>query len=66
MFLQEIQDNDGVTLGTATVDANVTLTTLISAIHAAGSTAKYDFTEVIPLNGTTGGEGGGNIRNAHL
>ena len=65
MFLQEIQDNSGPT-DDGTVTANLTLSTLISAIHAAGSAAKYDFTEVISVNDQDGGEPGGNIRPAYL
>lgn len=65
MFMQEIQDSSGET-DDGTVDANLTLSTLITAIHAAGSTAKYDFTEVISANDQDGGENGGNIRPAYL
>ncbi|KAJ3546268.1 hypothetical protein NM688_g5532 [Phlebia brevispora] len=65
MFMQEIQDNSGPT-DDGTVDASLTLKTLISAIHAAGSTAKYNFTEVISANDQDGGQLGGNIRPAYL
>ena len=65
VFLQEIQDNSGPT-DDGTVAADVTLSTLISNIQAAGSTAQYSFTEVVSQNDQDGGEGGGNIRPAYL
>ena len=65
VFLQEIQDSSGAT-DDGTVDANLTLSTLISAIEAAGGATTYDFTEVISVNDQDGGEGGGNIRPAYM
>ncbi|EKM51889.1 uncharacterized protein PHACADRAFT_177296 [Phanerochaete carnosa HHB-10118-sp] len=64
MLMQEIQDNSGET-DDGTVDANVTLNNLSAAI-ASQSNVKYNFTEVIPINGQDGGEHGGNIRPAYL
>lgn len=64
MFLQEIQDNSGET-NDGTVDANVTLSTLVAAISGQ-STVAYNFTEVISINGQDGGVPGGNIRPAYL
>ena len=64
MFLQEIQDNSGET-DDGTVDANVTLSTLASAI-ASQSAITYNFTEVISVDGQDGGVPGGNIRPAYL
>lgn len=66
MFLQEIQDNNGAT-NNGVVDANVTLATLVAAIaSASGSNFTYAFTDIPPVDGTNGGEPGGNIRNAYL
>ena len=58
--IEEIQDNNGAT-NDGTVDANVTLQTLIDAIKAAGGPA-YEYRQINPVNGTNGGEPGGNIR----
>lgn len=64
MFLQEIQDNSGET-DDGTVDANVTLSTLTTAIaNISGLT--YNWTEVISENNQDGGVPGGNIRPAYL
>ena len=65
MFLQEIEDSSGVTPDGA-VNATTTLTTLLNSIKASGGRAKYNFTEVISVNGQDGGIGGGNIRPAYL
>ncbi|KIM43160.1 hypothetical protein M413DRAFT_443970 [Hebeloma cylindrosporum] len=64
MFIQEIQDNSG-TKNDGTVDANVTLTTLINAI-AAVSNVTYQYASVNPVDGQDGGVPGGNIRTAYL
>ncbi|KAK7681573.1 hypothetical protein QCA50_015306 [Cerrena zonata] len=66
MFVQEIQDNSGVT-DDGVVDANVTLTNLSNAIaKAANSSTPYSFIEVVPVNDQDGGQPGGNIRQAYL
>lgn len=62
--LQEIQDNSG-ELNDGVVDASETLQVLRSAIAAAGGPV-YAFIDVAPLDGTSGGVPGGNIRNAFL
>lgn len=64
MFLQEIQDNSGPT-DDGVVDANVTLTTLAQSIQENGG-ARYEFAEVVSVDGQDGGEPGGNIRPAYL
>ncbi|KAF9016882.1 DNase I-like protein [Hymenopellis radicata] len=64
MFLQEIQDNSGPT-DDGTVDANITLSTLVAAI-ASVSELTYDFIEIAPQDGQDGGQPGGNIRVAYL
>lgn len=58
--LQEIQDNNGAT-NDGTVDASLTYQRLIDAIVAAGG-PEYRFLNVDPLDGTSGGQPGGNIR----
>jgi predicted extracellular nuclease len=65
LFLQEIQDNNGAT-DNGVVDANVTLTQLVDAISAAGSSVDYEYVDIDPVNDQEGGEPGGNIRNAYL
>ncbi len=62
--LQEIQDSSG-SLNDGTTDAAVTLQLLVDAIAAAGGPA-YAFAEAVPADGTSGGQGGANIRNAFL
>jgi predicted extracellular nuclease len=62
--LQEIQDNDGTT-DEGIVDADETLQALVDAIAAAGG-PDYDWFNVDPVDGTSGGVPGGNIRNAFL
>lgn len=65
LFLQEIQDNNGAT-NNGVVSANVTLSMLVDAIGAAGSSVNYTYVEIPPVNNEEGGEPGGNIRNAYL
>src|SRR6266511_3332865 len=62
--LEEIQDNSGA-VDDGTVAANVTLDKLVAAISAAGGPV-YRYREIDPLNDTTGGQPGGNIRVAFL
>jgi predicted extracellular nuclease len=62
--LQEIQDNNGAT-NNGVVSADVTLQTLVDAIVAAGGPT-YSFAYISPVDGSSGGEPGGNIRNAFL
>ncbi len=62
--LEEIQDNSGAA-DDGTVAANLTLDKLVAAISAAGGPA-YRYREIAPLNDTTGGQPGGNIRVAFL
>ncbi len=64
LFLQEIQDNSG-PVNDGVVDANLTLSTLASAIaNASGLT--YKFIDINPEDGKDGGQPGGNIRQAYL
>ncbi|NEU79412.1 SdiA-regulated domain-containing protein [Nostoc sp. UIC 10630] len=58
--LEEIQDNNGAT-NNGVVDASTTFQTLINAIIAAGGPT-YQYRQIDPVNGTNGGEPGGNIR----
>ncbi len=62
--LQEVQDNSG-PANDGTVDADQTLQALINAIVAAGGPT-YQFSEVAPLDDSTGGQPVGNIRVAFL
>jgi predicted extracellular nuclease len=62
--LQEIQDNNG-TINDGTTDATLTLKALVDAIAAAGGPDYASF-DVAPVDGTSGGVPGGNIRNAFL
>ena len=63
--LQEIQDADGAGNG-ADLSGVATAQGLIDAIAAIGG-GRYGYVEVAPsAPGTTGGEGGGNIRNGYL
>jgi predicted extracellular nuclease len=62
--LEEIQDNSGAA-DDGTVAANVTLGKLVQAISAAGG-PKYQYREIDPINDTTGGQPGGNIRVAFM
>ncbi len=58
--VEEVQDNNGAT-NDGTVDATVTINTLISAIQTAGGPT-YQFRQINPVNNQDGGEPGGNIR----
>ncbi len=60
--LQEIQDNNG-ELDDGTVDASQTLQALADAVWQAGG-PMYSFVDVAPIDNTSGGVPGGNIRNA--
>ena len=62
--LQEIQDNSG-EVDDQVVEADETLQALVDAIAAAGG-PDYEFFNVDPVDGTSGGVPGGNIRNAFL
>ncbi|CAH2394162.1 endonuclease/exonuclease/phosphatase family protein [Mesorhizobium ventifaucium] len=62
--LQEMQDNDGGQYGEV-VAADQTLKLLIDAIVAAGGPA-YQPLSIDPLDDTSGGQPGGNIRVAYL
>jgi uncharacterized protein len=65
--VEEIQDNDGVAGGTASVvtDASVTWNQLIAAIAAAGGPT-YSFRQIDPVDDQDGGAPGGNIRQGFL
>jgi len=60
--LQEIQDDSG-ELDDGITDATETLQALSDAVAAAGGPV-YEFVDVAPEDGTSGGVPGGNIRNA--
>ena len=62
--LEEVQDNNGAT-DNGVVDASTTLSTLISAITAAGGPT-YQYRQINPVNNQDGGEPGGNIRQVFL
>jgi predicted extracellular nuclease len=64
LFIQEIEDNSGAT-NDGTVDADVTLAALVSAIESA-SGVRYNFTQINPVDGEDGGVPGGNIRTVFL
>ncbi|XPT01441.1 hypothetical protein M3J09_010576 [Ascochyta lentis] len=64
VFIQEVQDDNGVT-NDAVVSANLTLSTLTKAISAAGG-PNYTFVDIAPVDGKDGGAPGGNIRVAYL
>ncbi|KAF8176985.1 Endonuclease/exonuclease/phosphatase [Pholiota molesta] len=64
MFLQEVQDNSG-PIDDGIVDANITLSTLVSAI-AQISNITYQFTSINPVDNQDGGQPGGNIRTVFL
>ncbi|MDR7304098.1 endonuclease/exonuclease/phosphatase family protein [Haloactinomyces albus] len=57
--LQEVQDNNGAENGPS--DADRTWSRLIDAIGDAGGPT-YDYRQIDPVNGESGGEPGGNIR----
>jgi len=60
MSIEELQDNDGCT-DDGVVDAKTTISTLQSAITAAGGPT-YSYVEIDPVNDQDGGQPGGNIR----
>jgi predicted extracellular nuclease len=62
--LQEILDNSG-TDDDGTTAADITLQRLVDAIMNAGGFS-YDYFDVAPVDGSSGGIPGGNIRNAFL
>ncbi|MEL7313162.1 MAG: lamin tail domain-containing protein, partial [Pseudomonadota bacterium] len=62
--LQEIQDSSGPT-DDGVVDAIATLRRLVVEIRKAGG-GNYRFSEIAPVDGTNGGQPGGNIRVAYL
>lgn len=63
--VQEIQDADGAGSG-SNLSGTVTAQGLIDAIYAE-SGMRYAYVEIAPTSpGSTGGEGGGNIRNGYL
>ena len=64
LFLQEVQDNDGI-LNVGVVEGSETLNALSSAIFAI-SGVQYNYTEISPVNNQDGGVPGGNIRVAYL
>ncbi|KAH0035751.1 DNase I-like protein, partial [Aureobasidium melanogenum] len=64
VFVQEIQDDNGET-NDAVVSANLTLSTLTSAISSIGG-PQYEFAEIDPVDDKNGGAPGGNIRTAYL
>jgi predicted extracellular nuclease len=64
MFIQEIQDDSGPT-DDGVVDANTTLTTLVTAIKSI-SNVTYAFVDIDPVNDLDGGQPGGNIRQAYI
>ncbi|KAI8941787.1 hypothetical protein NX059_002988 [Plenodomus lindquistii] len=64
IFVQEVQDDNGVT-NDAVVSANLTLSTLTAAIASAGG-PNYAFTDIVPVDDRDGGAPGGNIRTAYL
>ena len=65
--IEEIQDNDGVTGGTASpvTDASVTWNLLIAAIAAQGGPV-YQYRQIDPVDDQDGGAPGGNIRQGFL
>ncbi|KAF8582860.1 DNase I-like protein [Ramaria rubella] len=65
VHVQEIQDSSGPT-DDGTVNANVTLQTLVAAIKVASDGVEYAFVDVDPINDEDGGEQGGNIRQVYL
>ncbi|MBE9007991.1 choice-of-anchor I family protein [Fortiea sp. LEGE XX443] len=64
LSLEEIQDNSGAT-NNGIVDASQTYQLLIDAIAQAGGPT-YEFRQIDPVNNTTGGQPGGNIRVGYL
>ncbi|KAK3381080.1 Endonuclease/exonuclease/phosphatase-like protein [Podospora didyma] len=64
MFIQEIQDNSGAT-DNGIVDANATLTALVTAIKNLSGIV-YEYADIDPVSNQDGGAPGGNIRVAYL
>jgi endonuclease/exonuclease/phosphatase family metal-dependent hydrolase len=64
LALEEVQDDNG-PVNDSTTSANVTLSTLVAAIQAAGGPT-YEYRQIDPVDDTNGGEPGGNIRVAFL
>ena len=62
--LQEVQDSDGAEI-TGVTSAAETARVLIEAIVAQGG-PRYEYVDVAPANGTSGGQPGGNIRVGYL
>lgn len=62
--VMEVQDNNGAT-DDGTVDASLTLQTLINAVSAAGGPT-YSYRQINPVNDQDGGQPGGNIRQVFL
>ncbi|OBW58856.1 endonuclease [Solibacillus silvestris] len=62
--LVEVQDNDGQT-DSGNADASESYLRLINAIKVAGG-PQYDWIDVMPINNTSGGAPGGNIRVGYL
>ena len=58
--VEEVQDNNGAT-NNGVVDPSGTISTLVTAITAAGGPT-YDYRQINPVNNQDGGEPGGNIR----
>ena len=63
--LQEVQDDNGADSGV--LSANQNLQNLVDALNAADPTAHYVYADIDPATeNSTGGEPGGNIRNAFV
>lgn len=62
--LQEVQDGDGAEI-TGVTSAAETARVLIEAIVANGG-PRYEYVDVAPASGTSGGQPGGNIRTGYL
>ncbi|WP_339175205.1 chitobiase/beta-hexosaminidase C-terminal domain-containing protein [Solibacillus sp. FSL R5-0691] len=62
--LVEVQDNDGQT-DSGNADASESYLRLINEIQLAGG-PQYDWVDVMPINNTSGGAPGGNIRVGYL
>ncbi|OZH51410.1 hypothetical protein AFK68_31215 [Hydrocoleum sp. CS-953] len=64
--LQEIQDNTGAEINDGVTSASLTLQTLVDAISAAGGPTYQFIDNTFITDGASGGQPGGNIRNAFL
>ncbi len=64
LALQEIQDNNGA-VNDAVTDASLTGRALIDAVLRAGG-PRYAYADIAPVDDTSGGEPGGNIRPGFL